>query len=304
MPDEQKYTLRQTGSVIQQLLDSIQSQSSDISAKADRNYVDSALATKVDKETGKGLSSNDYTTADRQKLAGIAANAQVNVPSDWNATTGDARILNKPDLSVYPTRTEMNQAIAGVSVDLSAYSTTTQMNSAIAASAATKVDKVDGKGLSSNDFTDAERTKLGTIESGAQANVPSDWDAISGPARILNKPTIPVVNNATLTIRMNRENKGTFTANSATNTIIDLGVITPGTSNIAYVVVDTLPTASADTMNKIYLVPQSQGSSTRNQYWTIQSGSTYSWEIIGTTEVTLDGVIYLGDVVESVVITR
>lgn len=32
----------------------------------------------VKKETGKGLSTNDYTTAEKQKLNGIAAGAQVN----------------------------------------------------------------------------------------------------------------------------------------------------------------------------------------------------------------------------------
>ena len=35
----------------------------------------------------------------------------------------------------------------------------------------TKVDKVDGKGLSTNDFTSAEKTKLAGIEAGAQVNV-------------------------------------------------------------------------------------------------------------------------------------
>ena len=38
-----------------------------------------ALAGKVDAEAGKGLSSNDYTTAEKEKLAGIAAGAQQNV---------------------------------------------------------------------------------------------------------------------------------------------------------------------------------------------------------------------------------
>lgn len=33
----------------------------------------------VEKETGKGLSTNDYTTAEKTKLAGIAAGAEVNV---------------------------------------------------------------------------------------------------------------------------------------------------------------------------------------------------------------------------------
>ena len=38
-----------------------------------------ALAGKVDKVPGKGLSTNDYTTTEKTKLAGIAAGAQVNV---------------------------------------------------------------------------------------------------------------------------------------------------------------------------------------------------------------------------------
>lgn len=50
----------------------------------------------VAKEAGKGLSTNDYTTAEKTKLSGIEAGAKVNVQSDWNATSGDAFIKNKP----------------------------------------------------------------------------------------------------------------------------------------------------------------------------------------------------------------
>ena len=39
---------------------------------------------------------NNYTTAEKEKLAGIAAGAEVNVNADWNAASGDAQILNKP----------------------------------------------------------------------------------------------------------------------------------------------------------------------------------------------------------------
>lgn len=60
------------------------------------DHVHPSDTTKVDKVAGKGLSTNDYTTAEKEKLAGIAAGAEVNVQSDWNATTGDAAILNKP----------------------------------------------------------------------------------------------------------------------------------------------------------------------------------------------------------------
>lgn len=56
------------------------------------------LNTKVDKVEGKVLSTNDYTTEEKNKLAGIAAGAEVNVNADWNATEGDALILNKPTI--------------------------------------------------------------------------------------------------------------------------------------------------------------------------------------------------------------
>lgn len=39
-----------------------------------------------------------YTTDEQTKLAGIAAGAEVNVQSDWNASSGDALILNKPTI--------------------------------------------------------------------------------------------------------------------------------------------------------------------------------------------------------------
>ncbi|MCR4738571.1 MAG: hypothetical protein K5846_10515 [Bacteroidales bacterium] len=47
-----------------------------------------ALASKVDKETGKGLSTNDYTTSEKEKLAGIAQGAEVNVLENIEVGTG------------------------------------------------------------------------------------------------------------------------------------------------------------------------------------------------------------------------
>lgn len=55
---------------------------------------------KVDKISGKRLSTNDYTNAEKNKLAGIAAGAEVNVQADWNVsdTANDAFIKNKPTI--------------------------------------------------------------------------------------------------------------------------------------------------------------------------------------------------------------
>lgn len=41
--------------------------------------IKTALGGKVDVESGKGLSTNDYTSAEKQKLSGIASGAQANV---------------------------------------------------------------------------------------------------------------------------------------------------------------------------------------------------------------------------------
>lgn len=44
-----------------------------------------------------------FDSASSTKLAGIEAGAEVNVNADWNATTGDAQILNKPTLATVAT---------------------------------------------------------------------------------------------------------------------------------------------------------------------------------------------------------
>jgi hypothetical protein len=55
-----------------------------LNAKADTTTVNNQLSGKVDKETGKGLSTNDYTTAEKNKLSGIEAQA--------NKTTVDSAL--------------------------------------------------------------------------------------------------------------------------------------------------------------------------------------------------------------------
>ena len=56
------------------------------------------LSGKVDKVEGKQLSTEDFTTALKTKLDGIAAGAEVNVQPDWTAESGDGAILHKPTL--------------------------------------------------------------------------------------------------------------------------------------------------------------------------------------------------------------
>lgn len=77
-----------------------------LGTKANAVDVGNALAGKVDKVAGKGLSTNDFTDADESKLDGIEAGAQVNVQADWTQsdTTADDYIKNKPNIPVVPTQ--------------------------------------------------------------------------------------------------------------------------------------------------------------------------------------------------------
>lgn len=127
--------------------------------------------------------------------------------ANWNESdsTDPSYIENKPNLATVATTGDYNDL--SNKPDLSVY-----------------VEKAEGKGLSTNDFTDAEKSKLEGIESGAQANVNANWDESdsTNDAFIKNKPTIPTVNDATVTINQGGVEKGTFTLNQSGNTTIDL----------------------------------------------------------------------------------
>ena len=81
----------------------IGSTAADLSNYYTKAQADALLSGKVDKVTGKGLSTNDFTNADVTKLNGIEAGAEVNVQPDWNQTNVDADdyIKNKPTIGVY-----------------------------------------------------------------------------------------------------------------------------------------------------------------------------------------------------------
>lgn len=161
------------------------------------------IPNKVDKEEGKGLSENNYTTTEKNKLAGVAAGAQVNVLESVKVNGTALGIEGKAvniDLSAYAKKTDiasaynykgskatynelpttgnatgdvwnveatgMNYAWTGTAwdalggtVDLSGYATKQEMNAALG----NKVDKVPGKGLSTNDYTNEEKQKLATL---------------------------------------------------------------------------------------------------------------------------------------------
>ena len=99
---------------------------------------------------------------------------------------------------------------------------------ALNAAIGNKVDKVAGKGLSENDFTNLEKEKLEGIEKGAQKNTQSDWlqEDIYSDVYIKNKPTIPKVNNGILKIQKNGEDVQIFSANQKEDAVVNISVPT------------------------------------------------------------------------------
>ena len=134
------------------------------------------LLTKVDNVEGKGLSTNDYTDADKAKVDGIdtsistAVNAAITVVVDGAPTTFDTlREIAEWIENDGVTATDLASDIAGKADrrELSGYATTvamTQLEGQVSDGLSNKVDKEAGKGLSTEDFTTAYKTKLDDID--------------------------------------------------------------------------------------------------------------------------------------------
>ena len=160
--------------------------------------IQNLLNNKVDKVTGKGLSTNDYTTTEKNKLAGIASGAEVNVQSDWNVTdsNSDAYIKNKPT----------------VDTSLSTTSTNAVQNKAVTAGINAKYTK-PSTGIPKSDLASAVQTSLGKADTALQS-IPSEYiteTELTAKGYTTNIGTITG-------IKMNGASKGT-------SGVVDLGTV-------------------------------------------------------------------------------
>lgn len=159
--------------------------------------------------------------------------AQVN--SDWSANSGVAQILNKPtlatvatsgsynDLSDKPTIPTVNNATLTIQkngTDVQTFTANQSTNATANITVPTKTSDLTNDGAD-NTSTYVEADELATVATSG------NYSDLSG------KPTIPTVNNATLTIQKNGTTVNTFTANASSNV----------TANI------TVPTATSDLTN-------------------------------------------------------
>lgn len=128
--------------------------------EVDFTEVYEAIDTKVDKVDGKGLSTNDYITADKTKVTNV--NEVIEAATKNITATGISITLDKRNL--------VTNVVENIELNLPASTT------ALA-------------GL----MLPSDKTKLNGIAAGAEVNVNADWNATEGDALILNKPTLATV---------------------------------------------------------------------------------------------------------------
>lgn len=158
------------------------------------DHVHPSDTTKVDKVEGKGLSTNDYTTAEKNKLSGIDTGAEVNVIESVKVNGTALTVTGKAVDVTVPTKTSDLTNDSGYITEAdvpegASASTATPLMDGTAAvgtstafargdhrhpSDTTKVDKVEGKGLSTNDYTTAEKNKLAAFGDASTYALKSD----------------------------------------------------------------------------------------------------------------------------------
>jgi len=163
--------------------------------------------------------------------------------------------------------------------------TTNSNLSALQSTVDNKVDKVTGKGLSTEDYTSAEKSKLANIE--AEANKTVVDSALSSTS---TNPLQNKVINTELAKKANKththktdevyednvlNNIGTSLGDSQTTINLAIDTAIGNLSSIkAIEVVSTLPTASSSTMGRLYIISEN---SKINVYYTITDGNNFEW---------------------------
>ena len=205
-------------------------------------------------------STNPKTQNVKDEFITIAVTDQGTTTYSWEQI-GSTTI----DLSGYYTSAQTDAAIANA---LSAYSTTQEMNAAI---------------------TSALNTALADYSTTIQMNAA----IATAIAAYYTKTEVDALIANFITASVN--NLVNYYLKSDTYTKAEVQQLIDAVKQFTYVSVAELPTASADTMNKIYLVPSTnpKTQNVKDEFITIavtdQGTTTYSWEQIGSTTIDLSG---------------
>ena len=254
--------------------------------------VKNLLGGKVDKETGKGLSANDFTNALKTKLEGIATGAEVNQNAFSNVVVGETTIAAD-------SKTDTLTLEAGNNITLTPNATSDKIT--IAAKDTTYSDATQSThGLMST----TDKKKLDGIAEGATANVGTITGvsvngtsvATSGVANITSVPASilsgAIKNGVTATTQTAGDNSTKVATTAFVKTAVDTAIAS--ITGIEFQIVTSLP--STGKTGVIYLISNS-GSAPNIYDEYIWIASTSKFEKIGTTDVDLSGYVQASEMV-------
>lgn len=219
---------------------------------------------------------NNYTDAEKTKLAGIDTGADANVIEAITVNGSAAQISNKTVNVTVPTKiTDLNND--GNFVQDAAYKHT------------------------DNNYTTAEKTKLAGIDESADANLIESVKVNGAPLEIDSSKavniTVPTDNSSlangagyqTATDVNNLIDAKGYQTASQVNSIVNTAVA--NAAHLKRAIVDVLPESGEE--NTIYLVPSasSKDGNVKDEYMWINS----AWEKIGSSEVDLTGYLKESD---------
>lgn len=146
-----------------------------LNSKANSSDVTSGLAGKVDKETGKGLSTNDYTTTEKNKLSGIEAQA--------NKTTVDSALSSS---STNPVQNKVINTALGTKQDSLSSAQLAAVNSGIDSSKVSQISTNQTNILSLTSRVSQAETDIDTVDARVDAIVALPSGSTQGDAELMD----------------------------------------------------------------------------------------------------------------------
>ena len=258
----------------------------------------------VQAETGKGLSTNDFTTDEKNKLSNIEAGANENIIEGIAVNNADITPVNKRVNLVVPTKvsdltndekfqtdTEVASAIAGSGYQANVIETVKVNGSILDVDSKKSVNVIvptDNSALTNGaGYQTASDVSSALTNSGYQANV-IETVKVNNVALVPSSKTVNITvptDNSALT-----NGAGYQTAKNVTDAINEaIG----GLTGISFEIVETLPTQGKTGV--IYLIAHSHGTKDNyDEYIWLEKSKSY--EKIGNTDVDLSNYVTKNDI--------
>ena len=246
------------------------------------------------------------------------------VQSDWAETDPEEKsfIKNKPDLSVYATKEELREVESEIPtlpdhIVTDEHYVHTDNNytsvekeklaglenyddSGIRQELDGKVDKVAGKGLSTNDFTNEDKSKLNSaLQSESDPTVPQWAKQPSKPeydySEIANTPSIPTntsdLNNNSGFITNSVNNLVNYYLKSETYTKTEVGNLIAAIQQFHYEIYASISDVTSPAGNVLYLIGPTGTGSDKYEEYVYDSTKQEPWVKIGDTSIDLSGYV-------------